>query len=92
MKHYILPLLVAALLVGCESKQEAEWKTQRSATHPDVVATLPDGREVKRIEVVNPNTHNHFVYFIERADVTTNHEVSSGKTTRNQVTSSFGEY
>ncbi|AND74956.1 hypothetical protein pf16_33 [Pseudomonas phage pf16] len=92
MKRYILPLLAAVLLTGCESQEGAQFKTQRNAEHPTVVAKLPDGREVKRIKVVNADMHDHYVYFIERADVSTNYKVSQGKTTRNEATSSFGEY
>jgi len=92
MKRYILPLLAALFLSGCESATDAQFKTQRSAQYPTVVAKLSDGREVKRIVVVNAGAHDHYVYFIDRADVTNNQAVSAGKTTRNQVTSSFEGY
>ncbi len=89
MKRYLLPLLAAALLSGCDSPSEAHYKTQRNADHPEVITKLPDGREVKRIKIINPDTRDHYVYFIERADVTTNYSFTQGKTTKDEVTTSF---
>lgn len=45
------------------------------------MGTLPDGRQVHRVEVrTGTFSANHFVYYVDRADTTVNYEEKSGKT------------
>lgn len=84
----ILMVCAALLLTSCvsqEDREEAAMETARSFSQPEVVGTLPDGREVKVVVRVIPQQHSHFIYFVENGGVTTNREVSVGKTTQLQV-------
>ena len=56
-----------------------------------VVGKLADGRVVKQVEIYRSWDKNHFVYFIDKADVTNNYSVSSGKTTRLETLPTFSE-
>lgn len=77
------------MLTGCEVTPEqvarAKDITTSSFSNPEQIATLPDGRAVKRAIVVRPNQHDHVVYFIDNATVTNNYEEQNGKVTDNKV-------
>lgn len=86
MKKILMATLLSSfvLLTGCpatpEEKREARVQTEQSAGSPLLVATLPDGRAVKRIEVKIPNQYSHYVYFIDNATTSVNYGQSRGKT------------
>lgn len=89
MKKTLLVLAVALstlFLAGCESEQEAMFDTKQSFENPELIGTLPDGREVKRVVVYLADAHDQYVYFVDGGGVTVNREVSQGKMTRNMVT------
>lgn len=75
--HYIA--LLTLLLVGCQSDEELKKETQRNATSPDVVATLPDGRVVYRFRDAE---YGSKIYYV--GDVVTA-QYKQGKTTRTTV-------
>lgn len=84
---------VLSVLVACSPSREeverAENQTKANAQAPKFVVNLPDGRPIHRIRVVVPGNHDHYVYYIDNADVTTNRAVQNGKTTANNVTASL---
>lgn len=103
MKKLIIWTLCAIGVVtlgGCESREEkainmkaAYAATQKDAEHPEVVATLPDGREIQRIQVTAVPSEcdtcdglgrPHWVYFVGET-VTVNRAKPSGKTTHMAV-------
>lgn len=96
MKMYLLGaalIAVAASLAGCDPTPEqirtAAINTAENAANPQTIASLPDGRKVKRIEVDVAGGYDHYVYFVDGAEVTTNYDQQHGKTTFNQVTVSL---
>lgn len=101
MKTEVAALFLLAL-VGCsdsptveqERRQIAQKVDEQAVLKPQLVVTLPDGREVYRIKITNTpascdsgcgaNGQPHFVYFVGET-LTVNRVVSSGKSTRNEV-------
>ena len=87
----LLTLCAFVSLAGCspptaEEKAEASRETAKSASSPEAVATLPDGRVVNKIKITRAeSTTPHYVYFIENATTTTNYNVPSGKSSYNQA-------
>lgn len=86
MKNVLVAALLSSfvLLAGCpatpEEKQEARVLTEQSASSPLLIATLQDGRAVRRIEVKIPNQYSHYVYFVDNATTTVNYGQQRGKT------------
>lgn len=91
MKKIIALAVLTLALVGCgPSKWEAEAINARNAQNPVKVGTLPDGRALNMIEIAIPDSdRKHYVYFINKADVTTNYSVQAGKTSFNQPVAAF---
>lgn len=89
----LLSLAIALIVVACTGPNDPEAlaKTKTSFANPSYVGTLPDGRVVKFVKVNRGDSeHAHFVYFVENStEVTANRTVSSGKTGRNEVTSTL---
>lgn len=85
MKKILMATLMSSLvlLVGChatpEEQRNARVRTEQNASNPLIIATLPDGRAVKRIEVAIPNNYSHFVYFVDNATTSVNYGQSRGK-------------
>jgi hypothetical protein len=88
MKTFYTLILACVLLTGCvKSPEERAKTTQFNAEHPVKVCSMPDGRNLYRITVDNPN-YDHYVYFFSTNDTTTvsvNYGVSAGKTSRNMT-------
>lgn len=86
MKKAFMATLLSSLvlLTGCpatpEEQREARIQTEQSASSPLLVATLPDGRSVKRVEIKIPNHYSHFVYFVDNATTSVNYSQQRGKT------------
>lgn len=83
---YILILLTAAFLVGC---QEANDPTPLANTkawfdRPETVGTLPDGIIVKYIVRDMGSTASHYIYFVD-GTTTTNIRIPQGKTSYQQI-------
>ena len=76
-------LLIAALMSGAAQADELGNVEQ--------VGKLPDGRMVNLVVVKDRGflQNNHYVYFIDRADVSNNYTVSTGKSSRNDVQTAF---
>lgn len=84
-------VLVTCLLVGC-APDAHDWAVNAMVneatlkTNGDYMGTLPDGREVRRYRIENARYYPHYVYVVKGAATqTTNHLVTAGKTTYNQV-------
>jgi hypothetical protein len=79
------------LLTGCPATPEeiatARSQTMSSLSNPDLVGKLADGRSIHRVVVVMPgaNAHNHYVYFVDNATVSSNYAVQEGKVTVNNT-------
>jgi hypothetical protein len=86
MKKVLMAALLSSvvLLTGCpatpEEQREARVQTEQSAGSPLLMATLPDGRAVKRIEIKIPNQYSHYVYFVDNATTSVNYGQHRGKT------------
>jgi hypothetical protein len=73
------------LLVSCDSQAERDTQNAANARQAESAFTLPDGRNVKRMEVIMAGlAHNHYVYFVDNT-VTVNHTVKQGKTSYSAV-------
>ena len=84
-RNLTLVALAALFLVGCESRQTAWQKTQANAQNPEFVCEVR-GQKLYRIEIENPNAHNHWIYFFDSNPVVTiNHDVQIGNLTVNEV-------
>ena len=75
-----LLLVVAALMSGVAQADTLEKY--------ELVGRLPDGRAVHRVEVEREWDRNHFLYIVDKADVTNNYSVSNGKSSYNEVVQS----
>lgn len=93
MKKILTLAVLSLALVGCgPNKYEAAAINSESLSAPIKVGNLPDGREVRRVKLAIENSeHSHYIYYIDRADVTTNQSVQNGKTRRIQTNSLFDE-
>lgn len=83
MKKTLL-LTAFAVLVGCgptpQEVEEAKRVTKANAASPEVIMHLQDGRPVNRIRVIMPGgQYDHFVYYIDNAQVSTNYDQQAGK-------------
>ena len=82
-----IALLGFVFLLGWEGEYNdpkiVSENKQMIAGGGEVVGTLPDGREVRRIRLnMGSNLHDHWIYVVSGTEtVTMNHEVSEGKTT-----------
>lgn len=91
MKKILMAAIAASalLLAGCPATPEdiarAKSQTVSSFSNPELVGRLSDGRSVKRVVVTIPNRHDHYVYFVDNATVSTNYEETHGKTTALQT-------
>lgn len=96
LKKILMTALMSSfvLLTGCPSPEEvaqqqerAKAITESNLANPETIGTLADGRAVSRFVVkpLNSYEHDHYVYFIDNASVSTNYEVRSGKTTHNET-------
>lgn len=87
MKKILMAAVAASalLLAGCPATPEdiaqAKQATVSSFSNPELVGRLVDGRSVKRVVVTIPNRHDHYVYFVDNATVSTNYAETHGKTT-----------
>ncbi len=80
--------VLTIFLFGCNSPEEQKNQTSENFKKPEFVGTLPDGRVIMRVWVVRKyNRYNHAVYFFMNGgrEITVNHSVPEGKTTRNEV-------
>jgi hypothetical protein len=85
--------LISLTLTSCESPNDPGpiSRTKDNIESPQTIGTLPDGRVIKMFERDRGGMHNHFIYFVENGDgksltISTNTEVSAGKSTRNETT------
>jgi uncharacterized protein YcfL len=90
MKKLIIPLLLlAGLIVGCDSPEKAKAFNQSSVNNPEFVAKMPDGRSLYCVQIDRAElAHYHYVYYFGNDDVKTisiNSEIKSGKTSYNEV-------
>lgn len=89
-KLILLCLLLAAITlftVACsrENTQGALKDTSNSFENPQLVGTLPDGRNVKVvIREMGTLMHNHYIYFVDNV-TTVNETVKTGKNTYHTV-------
>lgn len=75
-------LLLTALMAGAAQADTLEKY--------EMVGRLPDGRAVHRVEVERKWDRNHYLYIVDKADVTNTYSVSSGKSSYNEVVQSTG--
>lgn len=97
---YLLLILSLTLLVGCGrtvDQVDLDKASARNARQLNsdglYIGILPDGREVRGYQVVNPyDQYYHWIYVVKGANSqTTNRTAPSGKYTRLAVEATIGE-
>ncbi len=75
-----------ALLTACdveEDRRQAQAHNEQSLTRPELVGTIPGGRQVNRVLVLYKDPDHitlrkHYIYFVGN-DISVNYEVDNGK-------------